>query len=164
VEIRGSIETGEMALIVAGKKAEVFVTVMLTLYMLGVVISKCIMTSKLYCYLGNTLSTVFEGIQVLDSIYLWLAVFFFCGSVFSFGNIQQTKVLQYVIIAIRFFSLFAMIGGAIYIIAAYGSQGLVPAGSSAVNFSYFPELFSNSIFGLLCHHTIPSIVAPVRPP
>lgn len=84
------------------------------------------------------MSTVFEGVAVLDSIYLWLAVFFVSGSVFSFGNIQQTKILQYAIIAIRFLSLLSMIGGAIYIIAAYGNQGLVPAGTSAFNFSYFP--------------------------
>jgi len=56
-----------------------------------------------------------------------------------------------------------MIVGAIYIIIRYGSQGLVPPGTSAINFTFFPALFSNTIFGLLCHHSIPSIVSTVKP-
>jgi amino acid permease len=105
---------------------------------------------------------VFDGIPVLDSLYTWLGVFFVSGSVFSFRNVSQTKVLQVVIIAVRFLSIMSMIVGAIYIIIKYGSQGLVPEGSS-FNFTFFPELFSNTIFGLLCHHSIPSIVATVQP-
>lgn len=118
-----------------------------------------------YCSpdVGNTLSLVFEGVPVLSSLYTWLIVFFLSGSIFSFRNVSQTKVLQIVIIAVRFLSLLSMIVGAIYIIIRYGSQGLVPEGTSAANFSYFPELFSNTIFGLLCHHSIPSIVATVQP-
>ena len=112
---------------------------------------------------GNTLSVVFEGVPVMSSLYTWLGVFFISGAVFSFRNVSQTKVLQFVIIAVRFLSILSMIVGAIYIIIRYGSQGLVPAGTSAVTFSYFPELFSNTIFGLLCHHSIPSIVATVQP-
>lgn len=75
---------------------------------------------------------------MLDSLYTWLAVFFLSGSLFSFRNVSQTKVLQMIIIAVRFLSIASMIGGAIYIIIRYGNQGLVPEGTSAVNFTYFP--------------------------
>lgn len=84
------------------------------------------------------------------------------GALFSFKNVQQTKVLQYMIVVVRFVSILSMIFGAIYIIMKKGSKGLVPSGSIA-NFKYFPELFSNTIFGLLCHHSLPSIVATVTP-
>lgn len=106
---------------------------------------------------------MFAGVPVLDSLYTWLGVFFLSGALFSFRNVSQTKALQFVIIAVRFLSIVSMIVGAIYIIIRYGSQGLVPAGTSAFDFNFFPELFSNTIFGLLCHHSIPSIVATVKP-
>lgn len=37
-----------MAELVSGRKAEIFAIVVLTLYMLGVIISKCIMTGTLH--------------------------------------------------------------------------------------------------------------------
>jgi amino acid permease len=113
LQIEEPIEIGEMASILSGRKAEIFATIILTLYLLGVIISKCIMTGILFSILGNTLSVVFDGIPVLDSIYIWLGVFFVSGSVFSFRNVSQTKILQFIIIIVRFLSVLAMIVGAI---------------------------------------------------
>jgi hypothetical protein len=71
--------------------------------------------------------------------------------------------LQFITIVVRFLSILSMIFGAIYIIILFGNHGLVPTGTTAVNFSSFPELFSNTIFVMMCHHSIPSIVATVSP-
>jgi hypothetical protein len=76
-----------MALIVGGRGIEIFATIVVTLYVIGVVISKCIITGIAINNVANILSVVFVGIPVLSSIYMWLGVFFVIGSVFSFRNI-----------------------------------------------------------------------------
>lgn len=80
---------------------------------------------------GNTLATVFDQVPVLNTIYIWLGVFFLSGALFSFKNVQQTKVLQYTIVVVRFVSILSMIFGAIYIIIRNGNKGLAPSGNIA---------------------------------
>ena len=44
--ITTSIEYGEMANILSGKRASIFATVTITIYLMGVVISKCILAGR----------------------------------------------------------------------------------------------------------------------
>lgn len=88
-------------------------SIIISVYLTGVSISKCIMTAK-------TLSGVFVDISVLSQFEFWLAAFFISGAVFSFKSIEKTKVLQVTIIIVRFISILMMIGGAIAVIIMNG--------------------------------------------
>jgi len=62
---------------IIGEKGKLFNTIILMMYLIGLLISKCIMA-------GNNLSEGFEGIAVLDNYYFWLILFFCCSAVLSF--------------------------------------------------------------------------------
>ena len=106
----------------SGKRASIFTITIITIYLMGVTISKCILA-------GKVLSKVFDHVTFLNKIYPWLGLFFICGGVFSFKDVASTKILQFFIIGIRCLALGAMLIGAIYISGAYGAHSIVENGS-----------------------------------
>ncbi len=69
--------------------------------------------------------------------------------------------LQITIVSVRLISFILMIGGAIYLIIHRGMREITPKNGGIFNASYFSEIFSNSMFSLLCHHSLPSIASPI---
>ena len=118
-----------MSMLLSGKRASIFTITIITIYLMGVTISKCILA-------GKVLSKVFAHVNFLNKIYPWLGLFFICGGVFSFKDVASTKVLQFFIIGIRCLALAAMLIGAIYVAAAFGSHSLTENG--VANFEFFP--------------------------
>lgn len=111
---------------------------------------------------GNILSVVFEHVDILDEYSFWLGLFFLSGAAFSFKSIENTKALQFFIIVARFISIVAMIIGAIYIMIKYGVQSPVPKDGGVFNISNFADIFSNSLFALMFHHSLPGIAKEVK--
>lgn len=111
----------EQFAVLYGNKARIFPSIAITVYLTGTAISKCIMT-------GNILSQVFKDIDILNSFYLWLGLFFLSGAAFSFKSIESTKGLQFLIIIVRFVSIILMLGGAVYLMAEYGIKTPKPQG------------------------------------
>lgn len=128
---------------------------MITIYIGGTCVSKCIMTSKI-------LSKVFDGQEIVGTIYFWLAIFFLSGAIFSFRSVEKTAGLQFIIILVRFVSILLMIGGAFFLMIRDGVKGLTPKEAGAFNFSSFTQIFSNTLFCLMFHHSFPSIAASVK--
>lgn len=116
--------------ILYGTRWKVFPSVVISQYLLGVSISKCIIT-------GKTLSNVFKEVPVLNTFELWLGVFFVSGALFSFKSIEKTKLLQAVIISVRMASVLLMIGGAIYIACISGVKNFTPKDHGVVNIDAF---------------------------
>lgn len=83
------------------------------------------------------------------------------GAAFSFKSIENTKALQLVIIVVRFISIVAMIIGAVYIMFAHGVKTPTPSDGSYFNLSHFANIFSNSLFALMFHHSLPGIARQV---
>lgn len=109
---------------------------------------------------GNTLSKVFADVNapgLFDDFRFWLVVFFLCGAVFSFKSIEKTKVMQTIIIGVRVVSILMFIFGAIYLIFAEGIKDLTPPDSGN-----FVDIFSNSVFSFLFHHSFPSIALSLK--
>ena len=111
---------------------------------------------------GNILSNVFEDVQVLKEYEVWLGLFFLSGAAFSFKSISDTKALQFFIIIARFISIIAMIFGAAYIMIKYGVRNPTPSGEGIFNIDNFAEIFSNSLFALMFHHSLPGIASQVK--
>lgn len=128
-------------------------SISISIYLLGTSISKCIMT-------GNTMRLVFEDVQILKTFEFWVVVFFISGAAFSFRSIDKTKIMQIVIVFVRVISIIMLIFGAVYMIIWNGHvQDVVPPGETVFNVSKFVELFSDSVFSLMFHHSLPNIVS-----
>ena len=124
----------------------------MALYLFGSGISKCIMT-------GETLSRLFEGVAVLESFQLWLGLFFISGAAFAFKSIEKTKVMQVVMMGVRFLSIVLMFIGAIVIMVQNrGIKDLAPEGGNPFfNSQYFGDVFSNLIYTFMCNHSLPGM-------
>jgi hypothetical protein len=88
-------------------------------------------------------------------------VFAVLSVIFSLGNIENSKGLQVVSVCMRFLSITLMIGTSIVAIFMYG-----PTPASELNWFNFAEisdLFGNTIFIFILHHSVSGIVYPVRP-
>ena len=69
-----------------GYKGKILVTISITLYLLGVISSKIIMS-------GNILSGVFEEIDYLNDFSFWAVLFFGICSIFSFFDVASIKFI-----------------------------------------------------------------------
>ncbi len=85
----------------------------ITIYLFGVLISKCIMT-------GRVLSKLMGDIDVLNTFEFWLIVFFIIGGAFSFKSIEKTKVIQVIMISVRIISILLLLIGSIVIMIQNG--------------------------------------------
>lgn len=85
-------------------------------------------------------------------------LFFLSGAIFSFRSIDKTKIMQVIIIGMRFLSILMFIFGAIFLFCRNGVKEIVPDGGGVFNIGNFVELFSNSVFSLMFHHSLPNIV------
>ena len=137
--------------ILYGDKWKVFPAVAISIYLFGVSVSKCIMT-------GKTLSKVLNSVPVLNTFEFWLGIFFLSGAAFSFKSIEKTKGLRIFIVIVRAVSILLMLVGAIIIMIQNGRvRSFVPEKGGVFNLDYFPDLFSNLVFSLLYHHSLPGI-------
>jgi len=71
-----------------GKWGDIITTIILTIYLIGVLISKTIASSNILCDMFE-----YIGVGVLDSYYFWLSLFCVCAIAFSFSDIGGIKIL-----------------------------------------------------------------------
>jgi hypothetical protein len=109
---------------------------------------------------GKNLSQVFHDIDYLRDFRFWVCLFFISGAVFSFRSIDNTKVMQITIIAVRVISLAMFLFGAIFLFCRDGIQDFIPKDGGVINMGLFVQLFSNS--SLMLHHSLPNIVSDLR--
>lgn len=88
-----------------------------------------------------------------------MATFFIFGATFSFKSIEKTKTVQTTIIFVRFLSILLMVVGAFIVIDKNGSiQDFAPEhGNAIINIEYCDDIFSNLLFALMIHHSMPGI-------
>lgn len=94
----------------------------------------------------------------LDCYRLSLIGFIITLGPFTFFNVQKTKYIQMCTIVLRWMAFSIMICLAI-------GRLLVPpiAGNPSIaNFSGLPSLFGTCVYSFMCHHSLPSLVAPIR--
>ena len=135
-----------------------FPSISISVYLLGTSISKCIMTA-------NTLSKAFtdvSGPRLLENEYFWLSLFFIAGAVFSFRSIDKTRIMQLIIIGARILTISLFLGGAIFLFCKNGVKKLTPPNGGFFNINKFVEIFSNSVFSLMFHHSLPNIVGSLK--
>ncbi|KRX01663.1 hypothetical protein PPERSA_03747 [Pseudocohnilembus persalinus] len=150
-------EYGEMGSVILGNSGNVFITLIITIYLIGILIAKCISTGKI-------MADSFHTTPVLNIYEFWLFLFFFISALFSFRNVQSTKKLQKFIVFIRIITILTMTLGCIYHFTLVSDiQPLSSQKYPYVNYSGFGSFFSNTVLAFALHHSIPSMLTPVRP-
>ena len=98
-----------------------------------------------------------------DFYYISIIVFASIATYFSLRNIESTKWLQIIIIFLRVFSVFLMIIGCIYSIAANGFADWNSPHFRTFDFSEMHFVLGNTMFISMFQTGIPGIFYPLRP-
>lgn len=98
-----------------------------------------------------------DGLNRFEVYQIALTGFFVCMLPFVFFNVQKTKWLQIVTSVLRWVSFIIMISIAVAKIAKDG-----PANPPLANISGVPVLFGSAIYSFMCHHSLPSLISPVK--
>lgn len=101
-------EYGTLAEIFFGLKGKILVSTSVILYLLGVIISKIIMS-------GNILSQVFHNVYILKEFDFWIILFFGICAILSFKDVSSIKFIQIFCGAIRFICIILFLFGPIYV-------------------------------------------------
>lgn len=71
---------------IGGKAGNIAVSLILAIYLMGVLISKTIVSS-------NILIFVFEGITVLDNYFFWMTLFSVVSIILSFRDSKKNNII-----------------------------------------------------------------------
>lgn len=93
--------------------------------------------------------------------YVCIAIFAIISLMFSLGNIENSRVLQVISMYMRFLTTFLMMVGSI--IGMFTTGITFRMSDNKPDLSHVPNLFANSVFIFVVHHSISGIVKPVRP-
>ena len=94
-----------------------------------------------------------------DAYRIFVAVFLFCLGPFAFFNVSKTKYLQMFTTVMRWAAFITMVTLSIMRIA----DTATPHGHPPVaDFSTAPTVFGVSVYAFMCHHSIPSLVSPIK--
>lgn len=96
-----------------------------------------------------------------DPYYIAVMIFAFFSLMFSFGNIENSKVLQIVTGFCRLITIIFMYGGTIYYLSKDGTHMAAAFDKSYLN--NIANAFGNTVFAFIFHHSISGIVYPIRP-
>lgn len=96
-------------------------------------------------------------ITKMDMYRICVALFALSVGPFTYFNVQKTKYLQIVTIAIRWFAFLVMVTLATVRIIRFGQQGH----PSLINLRELPALAGSSVYSFMCHHSLPGLIAPI---
>ncbi|GAM20947.1 hypothetical protein SAMD00019534_041220, partial [Acytostelium subglobosum LB1] len=92
--------------------------------------------------------------------YFYLTIFGCFVGILSNFNFQKTKYLQLATLATRNLAFFLMIILSIIFIAS--GQGAKAGTLPMFEISKLPQMFGVSIYAFMCHHSLPSIITPIK--
>mmetsp|Transcript_7389 Transcript_7389/g.8341 ORF Transcript_7389/g.8341 Transcript_7389/m.8341 type:complete len:292 (+) Transcript_7389:516-1391(+) len=95
--------------------------------------------------------------------YICILLFAAVSIAFSLGNIENSRTLQIVTMYMRFITTFLMMVGSLISVFWYKGITFKPAEDIKPDFSHASNLFANTVFVFVAHHSIAGIVKPVRP-
>lgn len=106
----------------------------------------------------NASESPFSDITRLDCYRLSLIAFASLMVPFAFFNVQKTKYIQMCTVMLRWMAFSVMISIAIQRLLTEGQQGFPPV----ANFYGIPSMFGACVYSFMCHHSLPSLVAPIE--
>lgn len=165
--IRQKIEIGVVAQRIARPWVKNLIMIILVTYMYGAICLKYVSGAQSFAAGVNVTfwpddGTGFQKWLGFDPYFLGLFIFGFFSTYFSFGNIENAKTLQIVTTLLRFLVTLMMCGGSIYYISAVGGHPS-PIFDFKNQLKQLADVFGNTTFAFIYHHSIAGIIYPVRP-
>ena len=145
---------------------KVFIIVILNVYMYGAMCLKYVSGAEsLYQGISfmaygklTTLEDKFPGIY-----YICIVIFGALSIGFSFGDIENSKILQVVTSIMRVVFLILMYFGCCFYLVEDGIQKATPVWNFSEQRKHLATVFGNTVFVFIYHHSIPGIIYPIRP-
>ena len=161
--IREKVEISKMSDDHTHPIVKYFIFFVISVYMYGAMIFKYVSGAQ---SLSEGISFTFTGNKDkydndFHFYYICISVFSVVCLIFSLGNIENSKVLQIVTMFLRFFTTFLMIIGSVISLFTHGLTMKVD--DVVPDLSHASNLFANTVFIFVVHHSISGIVKPVRP-
>lgn len=163
--VRQKLELGTIADRVGNFYLKCFVIFVLILYMYGAMSLKYVSGAEsLYQGVSFLIYGSYDGIkQDIPGVYYYsISIFVFFSLVFSFGDIENSKVLQQVTSIMRVVVLFFIYGGTVYYLGVDGVEK-AQTWNPSIQIEHLATVFGNTVFVFIYHHSIPGIMYPVRP-
>lgn len=154
--MRNRFEVGVMAQMFMGRVGALLFYVVLVVYLYGDLAIYAVTVPK---ELSRVTGGVF-GLTELEVYYIFLSGFILIITPFCFFNFQKTKYLQIATMLFRNLALLLMIVLSVVHIILGG--GTIPSGKHLINVMWFPKLFGVTIYSFMCHHSLPSLVTPIK--
>lgn len=163
--IREKLELGILAERISYPWVKNCIMVILVIYVYGAMSLKYVTGSESLIYGLSFIFTGSEGTWFNEYpwiYYVSIAIFGTLCISFSFGDIENSKVLQITTSVIRIVVIVLMYGGTIYYWADDGTHK-----AQTINWSQqlksLSTVFGNTVFVFIYHHSVPGIIYPVRP-
>ena len=153
------LEMGALAELILGPVGKVVFYVVLIIYLYGDLSIYCVAVPS--SLLAVTGPLTFVHLSSTATYYLYWLIFGLVLVPLVFFNFQKTKLLQAATMIMRFlaFSLMIILP-IIYII--HRQEVYVPTVKELVNPAALFSLYGTAIYSFMCHHSLPSILFPVR--
>ena len=138
----------------------------MTVYMYGAICLKYVSGAESFdsgiAYTFWDSDEAFQDWLGFDPYYIGIMIFGSLSIYFSFGNIENAKTLQMVTTILRFLVTILMCCGSIYYIESAGVNE-APVFDLKNQIKYLAQVFGNTTFVFIYHHSISGIIYPVRP-
>lgn len=161
------VELGEIAALYLTKSGHIFFFTSLCIYLFGDLTIYAAASGKtivnLSCQSSNNTENYTEScwddssMTKMDMYRIYVALFGLIVGPFTYFNVQKTKYLQMFTISIRWIAFTIMVTLASIRLMKYGQQGH----PSLVNLAEVPALAGSSVYSFMCHHSLPSLIAPI---
>ncbi|GFR99824.1 transmembrane protein 104 [Elysia marginata] len=99
-----------------------------------------------------------SAITRMDAYRIFVVVFFLLLGPFTFFNVQKTKYMQLFTSLTRWLAFFIMIALACLRLGRGEGKGQ----PQVADISGVPSLFGVCVYSFMCHHSLPSMVTPIR--
>jgi len=139
-----------------GKAGQIVTYLFLILYTLGTLSVYAVTVPK-------SLQTFTPTILGFDSYYVFLTAFGIIVLPFCFGNFQNTRYLQMVVIVVRLVFFCAIIFSSLYLMEKDPGSPLPLEDINTFEVGGLPWMFGNAIFTFMIHHSVPGLLSPVMP-
>ena len=138
------------------KAGQILAYLCLIMYTLGTL---CVYAVTVASSLSTFRSTMFG----FRSYYVILTVFAVVVLPFCFGNFQNTKYLQMVVIVVRLVFFLAIIFSSSYLMDKEPDAPIPLDDINLASVGGLPWMFGNAIFTFMIHHSVPGLLSPVDP-
>eukprot|EP01017_Pseudomicrothorax_dubius_P051203 TRINITY_DN9818_c0_g1_i1.p1 TRINITY_DN9818_c0_g1~~TRINITY_DN9818_c0_g1_i1.p1 ORF type:complete len:453 (-),score=43.79 TRINITY_DN9818_c0_g1_i1:63-1421(-) len=163
--LKKSFEFTKISAIMLGTAGRLITVCIISFYLFGAVAIKCVAAAE---SLSSGLSYLIYGDGThlnaaigFDLYYVLLGLFALFVIGFCLGDISKLSTLNSIIVVFRLLTVVMLICGAVYSMFRHGVTPI--SDLPKANIKAVPSVFSTFIFYFMMHHSLPTVVRPMKP-